>query len=125
MSGGAQLRSLSGHLSAIGLTLAVWIALTAIAILAMIAVDPAIDIAAALTASAANNLAFALPITGIAGLGPAQAAWATVLNLTGTPWETAIASALAGYAIFVSGALILGGLALLVPASRDGHQRQV
>jgi len=123
MSGGTQLQGAAGHLSAIGLTLAVWAALTAIAVLAMIAVDGGVGTAAAVTASASANLAFALPITGIAGLGPAQAAWATALNLTGTPWETAIASALAGYAIFVSGALALGGLALLVPASGGRENR--
>ena len=124
MSGGAALRGAGGHLWAIGLTLAVWTALTAIAVLAMVSVDAGVGLAAALTASASANLAFALPITGIAGLGPTQAAWATALNLTGTPWETAIASALAGYAVFVSGALTLGGVALLVPTTGNGHENQ-
>lgn len=124
MSGGAQLRGMRGQLSAIGLTLGIWASLSVVAILAIAAVDPTVGVAAAMTASAANNLAFALPITGIAGLGPAQAAWATTLNLAGTPWDTAIASALAGYAIILSGALAVGGLALLMPASRERHENQ-
>ena len=87
-----------------------------IALLAVRAVDPGIGVASALTAGASANLAFALPITGIAGLGPAQAAWATALNLAGTGWDTAIATALAGHAIVLTGALVLGGIALVLPA---------
>ncbi len=34
-------------------------------------------------ASAAANLAFALPVSGLAGRGPPQAAWAGALHLTG------------------------------------------
>lgn len=115
MSGGAELRQAGAYLTAIGLTLAIWIAQAVLAYLAMIAIDPGIALAPAVTAGAAANLAFALPITGIAGLGPSQAAWATALNLAGTAWDTAIASALAGYAVAFGGALLLGGLALMVP----------
>ncbi len=116
MSGGMELRQAGAYLTAILLTLAIWVAQAAMAWLAMIAIDPGIALAPAVTAGAAANLAFALPITGIAGLGPSQAAWATALNLAGTAWDTAIASALAGYAVAFGGALLLGGLALMVPA---------
>lgn len=124
MSGGAQLPGARGHVSAIGLTLAIWVTQACIAYLAVIAVDAGSSFPAALTAGAAANLAFALPITGIAGLGPAQAAWATALNLAGTDWDTAIASALAGYAVVLTGALVLGGLALATSAQR-GNAREL
>ncbi len=124
MSGGAQLAGVSGHVSAIGLTLAIWVTQAGIAYLAVIAVDPGSSFWPAMTAGAAANLAFALPITGIAGLGPAQAAWATALNLAGTPWDTAIASALAGYAVVLTGALVLGGFALATSA-RSGNAREL
>ena len=118
ISGGTRLQGASGHGAMLALTLAIWAGLTAIAVLAIAAIDPAIGFAPAVAASASSNLAFALPVTGIAGLGPAQAAWATALSLSGTPWQTAIASALAGYAVLLTGTLVLGGLALLLPSGR-------
>ena len=118
MSGSEHLQRSGLHVTVVVQTVAIWLAQAAMAYLAMIAVDPAIAIAPAITAGAAANLAFALPITGIAGLGPSQAAWATALNLTGISWDTAIASALAGYAVAFGGALALGVIAVIVPRPR-------
>jgi len=116
MSGSGQLQRGGPHAMVVLQTAAIWLAQAAMAYLAMIAVEPAIGLAPAVTAGAAANLAFALPITGIAGLGPSQAAWATALTLTGFSWNTAIASALAGYAVAFGGALLLGLIAFIIPS---------
>ncbi len=63
-------------------------------------------------AAAATNLAFALPINGIAGLGPAQAAWVLAATRAGVHWNEAVVSALAVYAVVLISALLFGGLAL-------------
>lgn len=76
------------------LTLSIWIAHAAIAWLAALAIGAGIGLAPMAMASASSNLAFALPISGVAGLGPPQAAWATMLHLAGHDWTSAITSAL-------------------------------
>ena len=60
--------------------------------------------------AAAGNIAFALPVNGIAGLGPAQAAWVLVTTWAGVPRADAIVSALALHAVVLGNALLLGGV---------------
>jgi hypothetical protein len=62
--------------------------------------------------AAAGNIAFALPINGLAGLGPAQAAWVLATTWAGVPREDAMVSALALHAVALLNALLFGGLAL-------------
>ena len=73
---------------------------------------------AALLGAAAGNLAFALPVNGIAGLGPAQAAWVLATTWAGVPQPDAVLSALALHAVALSNALLLGGLALISGLAR-------
>jgi hypothetical protein len=68
--------------------------------------------------AAAGNIAFALPINGIAGIGPAQAAWVAATTWAGVPWDDAIASALALHAVVLVNAVALGGLATAFGGSR-------
>lgn len=93
-SGAAMMRPFRQRLLVAGLSLSIWLAHALIAWLASIAIDAGIDVLAMAMASAASNLAFALPISGVAGLGPPQAAWATMLNLAGYDWTQAITTAL-------------------------------
>ncbi|MEM7042241.1 MAG: lysylphosphatidylglycerol synthase domain-containing protein, partial [Pseudomonadota bacterium] len=76
------------------LTLSIWMAHAVIAWLVAVAIGAQFGFPAMAMASAASNLAFALPISGVAGLGPPQAAWATMLNLAGHAWTPAITTAL-------------------------------
>jgi len=80
-------------LSAI-MTVSIWLAHAAIAYLTAIAVSADLGFPSIAMASAASNLAFALPISGVAGLGPPQAAWATMLHLQDIDWTVAITTAL-------------------------------
>jgi uncharacterized membrane protein YbhN (UPF0104 family) len=93
-SGASRMRPIRQRLPVIALTVAIWISHAVIAWLVVGAIDAGFDFVATAMASASSNLAFALPITGIAGLGPPQAAWATMLHLAGHDWTPAIASAL-------------------------------
>ena len=93
-SGADRMRPTRQRIPVIVLTLAIWTAHAAIAWLVVVAVGADFGFFATAMASASSNLAFALPITGIAGLGPPQAAWATMLNLAGYDWAPSIASAL-------------------------------
>jgi hypothetical protein len=74
-------------------------------------------------ANVAASIAFAVPAgSGLAGLGPPQAAWASVLHLTGVPWPPAIVTALFLYGTLLSGALLVGAASFLLPDRRPaGH----
>lgn len=71
----------------------------------------AVDLVA--LASAAGNLAFALPVNGLLGLGPQQAALAATLQAGGVPWDAAVAVAIATYLAVLIGALTTGTTAWL------------
>lgn len=64
-------------------------------------------------AGLAANAAFALPIGGVAGVGPVQAAYAWALHLTGEGLPEAIAAAILTHAVLLLGAALQGGLAAL------------
>ena len=76
------------------LTCSIWVTHALIAYLTATAIKADIGFLPLMMASAASNLAFALPISGVAGLGPPQAAWASMLNLSGINWTPAITTAL-------------------------------
>ncbi len=76
------------------LTCSIWLTHAVIAYLTALSIEADIAFLPLAMASAASNLAFALPISGIAGLGPPQAAWATMLNFDGIDWTPAITTAL-------------------------------
>jgi len=121
------------HLAAVGhgplrlvvlLGFAIWLAFAGAAILVASAVVDSVGPTAALLGAAAGNLAFALPINGIAGLGPAQAAWVVATTWAGVPQPDAVLSALALHAVVLSNALLLGGLALIGGFARRPALRQ-
>jgi uncharacterized membrane protein YbhN (UPF0104 family) len=99
-------------LAAAGLSLAVWLVFGVAAILVGGAAVATISPAAAMLGAAAGNVAFALPINGIAGVGPSQAAWVAATTYVGVPWDDAVVSALALHAVVLTNALVLGGLAM-------------
>ena len=90
------------------LTCAIWIAHAAIAWLVAMAIGAGFDVPPMAMASAASNLAFALPISGVAGLGPPQAAWATMLHLAGHDWTPAISSALLCHGLLLVSLTVFG-----------------
>jgi len=92
--GASMMRPLRQRALVATLTLSVWFAHAVIAWFVAQAIGAGIGLAAITMASAASNLAFALPVSGVAGLGPPQAAWASMLHLAGHAWTPAIASAL-------------------------------
>ena len=96
----------------VGLGFAIWLAFGLAAVLVAAAVVDTVAPSAALLGAAAGNIAFALPVNGIAGLGPAQAAWVLATTWAGVPRDDAIVSALALHAVVLGNALLLGGLAL-------------
>jgi glycosyltransferase 2 family protein len=108
---------------ALALTLAIWLTHALLAWLAASAVADGLHFPQVMLASTAANLAFAVPISGLAGLGPPQAAWATMLHLTGVAWEPAIVTALILQGLLLSGALLLGMLTFVVPSWRPLLQR--
>jgi Lysylphosphatidylglycerol synthase TM region len=105
---------------------AIWLLFGLAAILVAAAVVDTVGPGAALLGAAAGNLAFALPVNGLAGLGPAQAAWVLATTWAGVPRPDAVLSALALHAVVLSNALLLGSLALLSGVARRSplSQRQ-
>jgi len=98
----------------------IWLLLGAMASLAAMAVIPALPVLQGLFAAAASNIGFALPLSGVASLGPAQVAWAEALRLAGHPYALAIASSLAVHAAVLTGI----GLTALVVILKPNHNRQ-
>jgi hypothetical protein len=69
-------------------------------------------------ANTAMSITFALPVSGVAGIGPTQASWAYALTLVGWKWEPAVANALLSHATMVTCAALLS---LYAVASRALH----
>jgi hypothetical protein len=89
-----RLQGVGGRVFCLCVTMAIWFTHGWICYLAAVAVAGDLTFVAAALAAAASNLAFALPVTGVAGLGPPQAAWSAVLQLLGAGWEVAVATTL-------------------------------
>jgi hypothetical protein len=122
VAGSPALGNRSAGLFAVALSFGVWLAFGALAILAAEAVRPGFPPAVAMLGAAASNLAFALPVNGIAGLGPAQAAWVFVVTEAGVAWDNAVVSAFAVYVVTLVSALLFGGLAMLGSAALPGQR---
>lgn len=119
----AGLEAIGGYaagLTAVGLSLALWLVFGLGAILVADAVVATVRPAAAMLGAAAGNVAFALPVNGIAGIGPSQAAWVAATTWVGVPWDDAVVSALALHVVVLANALVLGGIAALAGALRRG-----
>lgn len=101
------------------LTGSIWLLHASIAFLTALAVDAGLDFLPMAMASAASNLAFALPINGVAGLGPPQAAWATILHLQKVDWTPAITTALLCHGLLLSTLSVWGVVTLIGTAGRQ------
>jgi uncharacterized membrane protein YbhN (UPF0104 family) len=108
----------SERVEALLLTLAIWTTHATLAYVAATAVADGFSFFQVVLADVAANLAFAVPVSGLAGLGPPQAAWATVLHLSGVAWEPAIVTALVCHGILLSGALLVGMTTFVLPEWR-------
>jgi hypothetical protein len=117
----AGLDAIGGYaagLTAVGLSLAIWLVFGLAAILVAYAVVATVSPPAAMLGAAAGNVAFALPINGIAGIGPSQAAWVGATTWVGVPWDDAVVSALALHAVVLTNAIVCGGLAMVGKSRR-------
>ena len=80
------------------------------------AVSAAPSLAGTVVASTAAILVFTLPINGIGGLGPVQAAWSLALSAQGVVWETALTAGFLMYIVSLVVSGLMTGIAnLLVP----------
>ncbi len=122
--GATMVRAPAPRALAFVLTLAIWLAHAALGWLAASAVIGGISPIATTLATAASNLAFALPVPAIAGLGPPQAAWAAALGLAGLPWQATVATALVNHAVILCGLLALGLASLLAGVRRPAARPQ-
>jgi hypothetical protein len=104
------------QLAAIVLSFAIWLVFGGLAALAARAVTQQVAPAIAMLGAAAGNIAFALPVNGIGGLGASQAAWAAAVSWAGAPWSDAVISAFALYTVTLFGALAFGGAATAIGA---------
>lgn len=82
------------------------------------AVTTTVPPAAAMLGASAGHVAFALPINGIAGIGPSQAAWVAATTRAGVPWDDAVISALALHAVVLTNAIVLGTVATIPDLGR-------
>ncbi|MCA9646658.1 MAG: flippase-like domain-containing protein [Polyangiaceae bacterium] len=66
-------------------------------------------------ANSTAAVAFALPVNGVVGLGPAQAAWALAIKQLGHPFELGVSTALVWHSTALIGSILLSGVMALVP----------
>ena len=97
---------------------AIWLVLALAAIMVAGAVTTTVSPAAAMLGASAGHVAFALPINGIAGIGPSQAAWVAATTRAGVPWDDAVISALALHAVVLTNAIVLGAVATIPELGR-------
>ncbi len=116
--------SAPARFAAIGVSFAIWLIFGAMAAVTADAVGDATSPLVALLGASAGNLAFALPINGIGGLGPSQAAWVAAVTRAGVPWNEAVIGALALYAVTLVSALLFGGIAMLAGRSGGPAERE-
>ena len=102
----------------VALGFAIWLVFGLSAILVAHAVVATVSPGAAMLGAAAGNIAFALPINGIAGIGPAQAAWVVATMWAGVPRDDAVISALALHAVVLTNAIALGAIATITGPGR-------
>jgi hypothetical protein len=122
----AGLEAIGGYaagLTAVALSLAIWLVFGLAAILVAGATVATVPPAAAILGGAAGNIAFGLPINGIAGIGPSQAAWVAATTWVGVPWDDAVVSALALHALVLTNAVVLGALAMIGSAAPHGRKQ--
>ncbi|MGI9434118.1 MAG: lysylphosphatidylglycerol synthase transmembrane domain-containing protein [Geminicoccaceae bacterium] len=111
------------------LSCAIWLVHSLIAFLTVRAIDADLNFLQAAMAGAASNLAFALPIGTIAGLGPPQAAWVYMLHLDGVGLITAKTTAFLCHGLLLVTISIWGALGYLNWADKPktslgGHGRE-
>ncbi|MBX3183877.1 MAG: flippase-like domain-containing protein [Polyangiaceae bacterium] len=121
LQGITPLASPKNHLAMALSTAVVWLIQSALAVSAVAALA-SIPLMEVLFANAASILAFAVPINGVMGLGPPQAAWVVALKEIGQPHELAVSTALLLHGCSVTGAAILAGLVALVPPQAPSRQ---
>ena len=110
-----SLRDIGSNRLCLVVTVAIWLVHAGIGYFAAGAVADDLTFIATSLAGAASNLAFALPVTGIGGLGPPQAAWSHALELAGARREVGIATALAAYGCLLVGGLLTAAMTLPLP----------
>ncbi len=106
--GAAMMRPVAQQGLVAALTLSIWAGHIVIAGLTASAIGAGLDFLPVAMASAASNLAFGLPVSGVAGLGPPQAAWATMLHWTGVDWDPAITTALVCHGLLMTTIMLMG-----------------
>jgi uncharacterized membrane protein YbhN (UPF0104 family) len=117
VEGASHARTPAARIAVVATTCGVWGSHVAIAVLALQATGTAAGLGATAAASAAGNLAFALPVSGVLGLGAQQVAFAATLEIAGVGWTRAVAAALAVHTVVAVTALGVG-LACWLGASR-------
>jgi hypothetical protein len=108
VEGASHARTARARLAVFATTLGLWTSHVVIAALVLRATATAAGPGATAAASAAGNLAFALPVSGVLGLGPQQVAFAGALEFAGVDWTRAVAAALVVHAVVAATGVVAG-----------------
>lgn len=119
-----NLRTVRQQVGSLILTLLVWALQFVLSYNAASAVSD-LSLAQIMFAHSAASLAFALPINGVAGVGPTQAAWALALEQTGETFELGVTTALIWHSVPVFGALLLAAVVASPPRRIDQGSAEV
>lgn len=128
-----RLQSLREHLARItlmerlqlsGVTLALWVALWSQPLLTFDSLGVHASLENIVGGAALSSLGFALPISGVASVGPAQAAWAWALHRDGVAIEQATFASLALSLISLGAASLFAALVTLLRALHRRSSRE-
>jgi uncharacterized membrane protein YbhN (UPF0104 family) len=120
--GALMIRPPARRLFVFALTCSIWLTHAVIAYVTASSIQAEIAFLPLAMASAASNIAFALPVSGVAGLGPPQAAWASMLALNDIDWTPAITTALLCHGLLLVTISTWGALSFLRLAIKPKKQ---
>lgn len=101
------------------LTVFIWFLQALVAACAALSLGISIPPIELLFASSAGGVALGLPINGVAGLGPIQAAWAYALSLGTITWSDGVITGFLWHAILVTGSVLLAMVVALASIRKD------
>lgn len=111
LAGAAHARSAGAMLWMLMTTLGLWFTHAAIVWLVLGAHDLDIGVAWSVVTSTASNLAFALPLPSVLGLGPQQVAFTSVAEIAQAPPAASVAAAFGTYVVLAAAAILCGLIA--------------
>lgn len=102
-------------------TVVLWVTIFSICHFSFLTVTDTVSLDVSILSGAAATASFALPVNGIAGIGPTQAAWVAAAYFAGHEWALSVASAIVFGAIILVNALLQAAVVAVLPTAQSAR----